>query len=58
MVIALRRVLILVLLALTLLIGLLAGSANRLLSPTLLHHTSIRSHQAVAWYCPPPPRYC
>jgi len=58
MVLSLRRATMLLLLALALLFGLLGWSMKMAAASALPHHTSVQHSHAVAWYCPPPPRYC
>jgi hypothetical protein len=58
MAISLRRTLLVVGLALVLVVALLSWSLMMARSSAPSQHTSYQSSHALAWYCPPPPRYC
>lgn len=62
MLVSLRKMFVLVILALTLLAGLIGWSVRMVSMPMMQHHSGVHSTQILAdgpnWYCPPPPRFC
>jgi hypothetical protein len=58
MTVSLRKTFLLVVLALILLVGLLGWTLRVMASSAIYHSTSIHSSHAIAYTCPPPPRYC
>jgi hypothetical protein len=58
MALSLRRTLLLVGLVLVLIAALLTWSLTVARSAAPSQHASYRSSHLLAWYCPPPPRYC
>jgi hypothetical protein len=58
MAISLKKTVVMILLALALLAGLLGWTVRMMTLPSMQYHTAAQSSHALAWYCPPPPRYC
>ncbi|HZS78187.1 MAG TPA: hypothetical protein VFA41_16365 [Ktedonobacteraceae bacterium] len=58
MLVSLRKMFVLIILALTLLAGLIGWSARMVTMPMMQHHSGVHTTHTLAWYCPPPPRFC
>jgi len=59
MTVSLKKTIVMIILALALLAGLFGWTMRMVTMPSALPlHTGMNSSHAIAWYCPPPPRYC
>lgn len=54
----LKRAILVVILALALLLSLVGWTARMMAAPATPAYLGMHSSHAVAYYCPPPPRYC
>jgi len=53
-----KKAFVMVILALALLAGLFGWTVRMVTMPSTPFHTGVHSTHVLAWYCPPPPRYC
>lgn len=58
MVVSMKKAFVMVILALALLAGLFGWTVRMVTMPSTPFHMGVHSTHALAWYCPPPPRYC
>jgi len=58
MVVSMKKAFVMVILALALLAGLFGWTVRMVTMPSTPFHTGLHSTHVLAWYCPPPPRYC
>lgn len=56
MAISIKKTLLMVILVLALLAALFGWTARMIAAPS--YHAAAHSSHTLAWYCPPPPRYC
>lgn len=58
MVVSMKKAFVMVILALALLAGLFGWTVRMVTMPSTPFHTGVHSTGVLAWYCPPPPRWC
>jgi len=58
MVVSMKKAFVMVILALALLAGLFGWTVRMVTMPSTPFHPGVHSTHVLAWYCPPPPRYC
>jgi hypothetical protein len=54
----LKRTALMIILALALLLSLVGWTARMMAAPATPAHLGLHSSHTIAYYCPPPPRYC
>ena len=58
MAISIKKTLLVVILVLALLAALFGWTVRTVAMHSASYHAAAHSSHALAWYCPPPPRYC